>query len=1124
MADEVVDESSWAQEGDEYQVDGDNGVIQNSDNAQQDINNLSSSVALRTSGDSASPAVGALEDVGDYDPESVDVTPMAQQGQDQSRQGSLQPSPYPTTAQPQAAPVPKKRKTAGGFLVGDSDSEDDAPTPASNGLPTQPAQAPQTVPRSPSQSSAHVPQAQEAVSNVPSTSQASDAPAASAGAPAGLGQAAVPQPIDAVRLPQDVVITLEERIKQDPRAALDTWLDLIAELRRRNDIETLRGVYDRFLAVFPQSVSLTVSPPRNSIADHSQADVWTAYLELELDMDNFTKAEDLFKKTLTTVQNVKLLTVYLDYIRRRNDLSDPTGRARDIVAQSFEFVLSNDVVGVDTESGPVWSEYIQFLKSAPGAVGEQDWESKKKMDSLRRVYQRAIAIPTRNLNMLWREYEQFENSIDKKLGRALVSQHSPSYMSAKSANMALDNMTRRLQRNNLPRLPPAPGFDGDEEYMEQVELWKKWIAWEKSDPLELKADEPATLNSRILYVYRQALMALRFWPEMWIEAAEWCWETQIGAAEGRDRGLDFLLEGVDANPESVLLALKHGDRVEATYPAGEGDDAKVDRGNAVKAPYIKVVDTLYELVKKLKEEEKVAIDRISQSGAWESLQENAADEDEDAHAAGDKAARDAAKQAQVKTIQQGYSVRGNVLSKTISYVWIALARAMRRVQGKGGPKSPIGGMRQVFSDARSRGKLSSDVYVAIALMEWKVYKDNAGVKIFERGARLFPEDEYFMVQYLKFLHSRDDHISKWASDLIFWASDANLETDARVVFENFVKRVTEKPGSAHKARSLFSYLHKYESQYGDRSQIVKLEERMSELFPDDPKLKHFSARFSSENFDPIAARIIMSPSQMRMKNIVPSIEQRASVVNSPRPSVRQVNSPRPQFMPSTNSPKRPLPMDDYEDSINPPRKMQRGESPLKGAAGRRLDQQRRVQAAPIARDITFLLGLLPPASSYTIPRFSAPEMTRLVSNTHIPEPKDWKGLDKPGRLQAPHNRQASSDHAQYLGGGRPQSPFDVSRGRIAPAASTYRQSSLRPGSSGGSGGYEPPPPAAYRQDGPPPPMMYQSGAMPTPDSSGGWAPPQPQQLYGAPPTGDYAIPNPYGQAPPPQQPPYGRYY
>lgn len=488
--------------------------------------------------------------------------------------------------------------------------------------------------------------------------------------------------------------------------------------------------------------------------------MWTAYLELELDMNNFTKAEDLFKRTLTTIQNVRLLTVYLNYIRRRNDLSDPTGRARDVVTQSFEFVLSNDVVGVDKDSGPIWAEYIQFIKSGPGAVGEQDWESKKKMDLLRRAYQRAIAVPTRNLNVLWREYEQFENSIDKKVGRALVSQHSPSYMSAKSANMALDNITRRLSRSNLPRLPPAPGFDGDDEYMEQVELWKKWIAWEKSDPLELKTDEPATLNSRILYVYKQALMALRFWPEMWVEAVEWCWENDTGAADGRDRGLDFLIEGIEANPESVLLALKHGDRVEATYPVGEGDEAKADRGNAVKAPYVKVQDTLYELVKKLKDEEKAAIDKINQSAVPASLPEQPADDDEYGIGSGDKAAKDAAKQTQIRTIQQGYSVRNNVLSKTISYVWIALARAMRRVQGKGVIHTPTGGMRQVFADARARGKLSSDVYVAIALMEWKVYKDNAGVKIFERGARLFPEDEYFMVEYLKFLHSRDDHTSK----------------------------------------------------------------------------------------------------------------------------------------------------------------------------------------------------------------------------------------------------------------------------------------------------------------------------------------------------------------------------
>lgn len=478
-----------------------------------------------------------------------------------------------------------------------------------------------------------------------------------------------------------------------------------------------------------------------------------------MDNNNFSKAEDLFKKTLTTLPNVGLLTVYLNYIRRRNDLSDPTGRARDVVAQSFEFVLSNEVVGVDRDAGPIWVEYIQFIKTGPGIVGEQDWESKKKMDLLRRVYQRAIAVPTKNLNNLWREYEQFENSIDKKLGRALVSQHSPSYMSAKSANMALDNILRRLQRTNIPRLPPAPGFDGDGDYAEQVDLWNKWIDWEKSDPLELKEDEPQTLKSRILYVYRQALMALRFWPDMWVDAAEWCWSSDILSKDGSDLGSEFLHNGIDANPESVLLALKHADRVEDTYPVGESDEAKAERGNAVKAPYLKVLDNLYALSKNLKDEEKTTIDRINQTDAFDSIAADAYDED-DVDGRGTNPAKDAAKDAQIKTIQQGYSARNNVLSKTISYVWIALARTMRRIQGKGLVNNPIGGMRQVFVDARARGKLTSDVYVAIALMEWKVYKEKAGDKIFERGQKLFPEDDYFIVEYIKHLHSKDDHTSE----------------------------------------------------------------------------------------------------------------------------------------------------------------------------------------------------------------------------------------------------------------------------------------------------------------------------------------------------------------------------
>lgn len=254
MANEVVEETPWAQEDEDSEVE-ENGDIQISDNTQEDMN--LSSQAPQTSGDLASSTDGPAEDaVGDYDPASVDLTlpPQEEEQQEQSRPTSLKPTPQPT-AHSLSTPTPtsKKRKTAGGFLVGDSDSEgDDVPAPDSTSLPSQ---APQSLSQPPPDTSASVPQAEEAPSNVPSTSQANSAPAASVVVPTESSGVVAPQFDAGAAAPYDVITTLEDRIKQEPRAAMDAWLDLIAELRQRNDIDALRDVYERFLAVFPQAVS-----------------------------------------------------------------------------------------------------------------------------------------------------------------------------------------------------------------------------------------------------------------------------------------------------------------------------------------------------------------------------------------------------------------------------------------------------------------------------------------------------------------------------------------------------------------------------------------------------------------------------------------------------------------------------------------------------------------------------------------------------------------------------------------------------------------------------------------------------------------------------------------------------
>lgn len=100
-------------------------------------------------------------------------------------------------------------------------------------------------------------------------------------------------------------------------------------------------------------------------------------------------------------------------------------------------------------------------------------------------------------------------------GRKFTQEKSESYMTARASLHELNNLTAGLVRETLARLPPLPGFQGYEEWQNQISIWRKWIEWEKSDPLVLGADDPTALRTRITYVYRQALMTLRFEPQIW---------------------------------------------------------------------------------------------------------------------------------------------------------------------------------------------------------------------------------------------------------------------------------------------------------------------------------------------------------------------------------------------------------------------------------------------------------------------------------------------------------------------------------------------------------------------------------------------------------------------------------
>ncbi|KKK19556.1 hypothetical protein AOCH_005078, partial [Aspergillus ochraceoroseus] len=761
------------------------------------------------------------------------------------------------------------------------------------------------------------------------------------------------------RLPHDRIGILEDRIQEDPRGDIPAWLELINEHRSRNRIDSCRDVYERFLKVFPFS-----------------AEAWVAYASMESELNELFRLEQIFNRTLLTIPAVQLWTVYLDYVRRRNPLTtDTTGQARRIISSAYD--LAFKYIGVDKDSGSIWTDYVQFIRSGPGNAGGSGWQDQQKMDLLRKAYQKAICVPMQAVNTLWKEYDQFEMGLNKLTGRKFLQEQSPAYMTARSSFTELQNITRDLVRTTLPRLPPVPGSEGDVEFMQQVEIWKRWIKWEKGDPLVLKEEDLAAFKSRVIYVYKQALMALRFLPEIWFEAAEFCFLNDM-----ETEGNDFLKNGIDANPESCLLAFKRADRLEIT---SESEQDPIKRGAKVREPYDRLLDALYDLIAKARTRENQDVARLEETFAKFNPEKQQTRNDDDDDNQSESKARESVKNAQIEAVRNAHAIQIGILSKTISFSWIGLMRAMRRIQGKGKP-GEMPGSRQIFADARKKGRITSDVYIASALIEYHCYKDPAATKIFERGAKLFPDDENFALEYLKHL------------------IDINDVINARAVFEMTVRKLASNPENVQKTKPIFAFLHEYESRYGDLIQVINLENRMRELFPDDPTLEQFSHRFAAPSFDPTAIRPIISPSQTRPKSAYPQ-EQIISRHGTPTSRYQEASV--------TNSPKRPL--EDFDDDITRPRKFVRAESPLKTAQRRQIDQQKRTQpmtgtqtgsqyrsqgsAAPLPRDIVYLLSIIPPASTYTAGRFSPEKMVDLIrridmptSISQIPLPQSARGL------------------------------------------------------------------------------------------------------------------------------------
>lgn len=98
-------------------------------------------------------------------------------------------------------------------------------------------------------------------------------------------------------------------------------------------------------------------------------------------------------------------------------------------------------------------------------------------------------------------------------------------------------MTRGINRQAVS-VPPR----GTAAEMKQVEMWKKYIQWEKSNPMATEdygqfakrgLFTSTPVKFLVVYAYEQALLCLGYYPDIWYEGALF---QQTAAQQLEDKG------------------------------------------------------------------------------------------------------------------------------------------------------------------------------------------------------------------------------------------------------------------------------------------------------------------------------------------------------------------------------------------------------------------------------------------------------------------------------------------------------------------------------------------------------------------------------------------------------------
>lgn len=330
--------------------------------------------------------------------------------------------------------------------------------------------------------------------------------------------------------PNDVEGNARYKIETNPIDIL-AYLELIEYYESKDAFEDARKVYTELHTKFP-----FYSP------------LWTLQLKGELQRDEFETVERLLAQCLSgemANNDISLWSTYLDYVRRRNNLITGGQEARAVVVKAFELVMEKCAI-FEPRSSHFWNDYLGFLEQWKPV---NKWEEQQRLDMLRKLYKRMLCVPFDNIEKMWNRYTQWEQDVNSLTARKFIGELSADYMKARSLYQEWSHLSKGLKRSTPASLTTANKntIPQSEESLDpsQLQIWLKWIEWEKENKLALDED---ILKARITYVYKQGIQQMLFAAEMWYDYAMY-----ISDSSERQQ---ILYTAVLANPASPSLTFK----------------------------------------------------------------------------------------------------------------------------------------------------------------------------------------------------------------------------------------------------------------------------------------------------------------------------------------------------------------------------------------------------------------------------------------------------------------------------------------------------------------------------------------------------------------------------------------